>query len=113
MSFRKQQTIKTRTAGDYVDGVWVEGSETIITIQASIQPLSLEDMQATTEGRRLSDSVKMYTDSDLKAVDDKGANQQPDVLVWRGRDYEIVSKGAYQMGVISHYKYICTISEAQ
>lgn len=113
MSFRKPQTIKTRTAGTYVDGVWVEGSETIVVIQASVQPLSLEDMQSQTEGRRTSDSVKMYTDSDLKAVEDKGANQQPDILVWRGREYEIVSKGVYQMGVVPHFKFICSISETQ
>lgn len=109
MGFRKPQAITRVAAGSYVNGVWKDGAATTLTIQASVQPMSMEDMQDAPEGRRLSDMVKMYTNSDLFTVEDSGANQQPDKLTWRGREYEIISKGVHQMDVLSHYKYVCAL----
>ena len=113
MSFRKPQTIKRVASGSYVNGDWVNGAASSLTIQASVQPMSMEDMKDAPEGRRMSDMVKMYTDSDLFTVEDSGENQQPDKLTWRGRDYEIISKGVHQMSVVSHYKYICAVTSSQ
>lgn len=94
-------------------GEWVEGDESTISIAASVQPMSMEDMKDAPEGRRLSDTVKMYTDADLFTVEDSGENQQPDRLNWRGREYEVISKGVHQMSVIPHYKYICAVTSSQ
>lgn len=105
MSFRKPQTIKRTVAGAYVNGVFVEGSESTITISASVQPVSGQDMVAVPEGRRASDMVKLYTDSDLFCQGDAGSGQSPDRLVWRGKEYEIYTKDVCQMSVINHYKY--------
>lgn len=113
MSFRKPQTITRLAAGSYVNGDWVDGAESSLTIAASVQPMSMEDMKDAPEGRRLSDMVKMYTDADLFTVEDSGANQQPDKLTWRGREYEIISKGVHQMSVIPHYKYVCAVTSAE
>jgi len=112
MGFRKPQVITRTAAGAYVLGVWVDGAVSTLNIQASVQPMTEEDMKTAPEGRRLSDMVKMYTDSDLFTIADAGSNQQPDKLTWRGREYEIISKGVRQMGVISHYKYACAIASA-
>lgn len=112
MGFRKPQNITRVAVGSYVNGVWVDGGATTLTIQASVQPMTMEDMKTAPEGRRLSDMVKMYTDADLFTTEDSGENQQPDKLTWRGRQYEIISKGVAQMGVISHYKYACAVTSA-
>ena len=37
-------TVRRRAAGSWVDGQWVEGSESSITIQASVQPARQDDM---------------------------------------------------------------------
>lgn len=113
MGFRKTQTITRVGAGSYVNGVWTDGTASTLIIQASIQPMTMEDMKEAPEGRRFSDMIKMYTDSDLFTVADSGINQQPDKLTWRGREYEIISKGVSQMGVISHYKYACAVTSAE
>ena len=105
MSFRKPQTIKRTVPGSYVNGVFVEGTESTISIMASVQPMSGEDIVAVPEGRRASDMVKLYTDANLNSQGDAGSGQSPDRLVWLGKDYEIHSKDVRQMGVISHYKY--------
>ena len=104
MSFRKPYTVKRTVAGSYVNGVYVEGAETTLTIQASVQPMSGNDLVAVPEGRRAADMVKLYTSTDLFSQGDAGSGQSPDRLVWLGKDYEISSKDVRQMGVISHYK---------
>lgn len=104
MTFRKTQTIKRTIAGAYVNGVYVEGAETTFTIQASVQPMSGEDIVSVPEGRRASDMVKLYTSTDLNSQGDAGSGQSPDRLVWLGKDYEIHSKEVRQMDIIPHYK---------
>ena len=105
MSFRKPFTIKRTVAGSYVSGVYVEGVESTITIQASVQPMSGTDIVSIPEGRRASDMVKVYTDSDLFGQGDAGTGQSPDRLVYRGKEYEISSKDPNQNDVINHFKY--------
>jgi hypothetical protein len=105
MSFRKPYNVKRTVAGSYVSGVFVEGSETTLTIQASIQPVSGQDMVSVPEGRRSSDMVKVYTDTDLFSQGDAGSGQSPDRVVWRSKEYEIYTKDVNQSDVINHYKY--------
>lgn len=105
MSFRKPFTIKRTVAGAYVNGVYVEGAESTITIQASVQPVSGQDLVAIPEGRRASDMVKVYTSEDLFCQGDAGTGQSPDRIVYLGKDYEIYTKDVNQNGVIPHYKY--------
>lgn len=103
MSFRFPQTIKRSAPGTYVNGVFVNGATTEISIQASIQPVTGEDMKTLPEGRRLSDYVKVYTDTLIQNVAD---GQQPDRILWRGHEYEALSMDVRQMAVINHYKVI-------
>lgn len=103
MSFRKSFTVLRETPGGYVQGLFVPGPRSTLTIEASIQPATGEDMITAPEGRRLQDMVKAYTSSDL-LQGEEATGQQPDIIVWRGYGYEVVSIEARQMGVIDHYK---------
>lgn len=104
MSFRKPQTITRTTAGSYVNGVFVDGVTSSITIQASVQPMTGEDMKTLPEGKRLSDFVKVYTSSDLQVLGEV-AGLIADRLSWRSHTYECISADVRQMDVISHFKY--------
>lgn len=104
-SFRKPQTIKRLTAGSYVNGVWIPGTESTFIIMASVQPVTGEDQLTLPEGRRLSDFVKAYSDIELRVLGEI-VGLQPDRLAWRGYDYECIQMDVRQMDVISHYKYI-------
>jgi len=103
VSFRKPFDVLHEAAGSYVSGVFVPGVKSSTTIQASVQPVTEQDLITAPEGRRISDMVKIYTDTDLQVGND-GTGLQPDLIVWRGYAYEISSVSVRQMGVISHYK---------
>lgn len=104
--FRTSHQLLTESSGAYVNGTWVAGSRTYGTFLASVQPVMVgQDMQALPEGRHMSDFVKVYTDDRLKVTAD-GEGVQPDIVVFQGYGYELVSMFQYQSNVISHYKYI-------
>lgn len=105
MSFRKSVQVLTESAGSYVQGIFTPGTRSVITIQASVQPMSGKDMVTAPEGRRIDDMIKVYADVELKQAD-TGTNQQPDLIVWRGYAYEVVSIDVRQMDVLPHYKII-------
>lgn len=105
MGFRKSQTIIRTAPGAYVRGEWVDGAPAPLTIQASVQPVTGQELLVLPEGRRSSDVVKIYTSSELLA---SAEGQQPDVLAWRGHSYEISMKADYQSDVINHFKYYAT-----
>lgn len=108
--FRTYRLILTETAGSYVNGLWVRGTRGSQSVLASVQPITRQEMESLPEGRRLSDHFKIYSDTQLKVTDDGGDNIQPDLLVFDGNAYELVTRLAYQSNVISHYKYIAVKS---
>lgn len=107
-SFRKPYTINRTAPGSYVNGEWVSGSATTVSIMATVQPVSDQDLINLPAGTRSSDMVKIYTATDLYTVEDKGENQEPDRMTWLGNVYEITSKSVRQMGLINHYRYFAT-----
>ena len=107
MSFRKPYDVLHEAAGAYVSGIFVPGAKSVSSIMASIQPVTEQDMVTPPEGRRLSDMVKIYTDSDLQEAEES-TGLQPDLIVWRGYAYEINAKSVRQMDVINHYKVFAT-----
>lgn len=107
-SFRKQFTILKETPGAYVLGIWTPGIKVVQTIQASVQPITMgQDMDVLPEGRHMSDYVKFYTSTKLTTTAD-GEGTQPDIIVFDGYGFEIISQYKNQSGVISHYKYIAS-----
>ena len=107
MGFRQSFNVLRESIGSYVNGVFTPGVRSIITVEASIQPVTEQDLVTAPEGRRISDMVKVYSDTLLQdAVEATG--QQPDLIAWRGWAYEINSISVRQMSVISHYKYFTT-----
>jgi len=104
-SFRKPVTVLREAPGAYVAGVFTQGARTSLTIEASTQPLSGQDMVNAPEGRRIDDMIKLYSDVPLiQALN----GQQPDIVVWQGYGYEVSSMDVRQMGVVSHYKIFAT-----
>lgn len=62
----------TRTryaAGSVTDGVKARGAGATASIQASVQPITGEDMQALPEGRRVDEVKAVFTTSELRARD--------------------------------------------
>lgn len=107
MSFRKPFDVLHEAAGSYVSGIYTAGVKTVTSIEASIQPVTEQDLITAPEGRRISDMIKIYTNAPLQEGGE-GTNLQPDLIVWRGYAYEINSVSVRQMNVINHYKIYAT-----
>ena len=105
MGFRSAQTVMRQTGGGYVRGEWVDGTQAVVTIYGSVQPVSGQELLVLPEGRRTSEVVKVYTDSELNTSE---IGQDPDRMMWRGHLYEIAMKAPHQSNVINHFKYYAT-----
>lgn len=99
-SFRQPIEIKRFTDGEFVNGFWQEGAQESFMIMASVQPTTGEDLESLPEGRRTSQSLRLYTDTLLKTVHDKN----PDKVTLFGNDFEVMTVEPWQNNVISHYK---------
>jgi hypothetical protein len=102
--FRKSVTVSRQAAGAFVNGVWVPGAVSTVTIQASVQPASAEDMQRLPEGRRQAGAVKLYTnDALLTEKDDQKADR---ITIGQG-EYEVATADVWDNGIIPHNMYMC------
>ena len=103
-SFRRPVTVTRQAAGGYVAGVWVPGNPFTVTIQASVQPATAEDMQRLPEGRRQTGAVKIYTNSNLMA---EIGTQKADRVTLPTGEYEVAQADHWQNGVLPHNVYLC------
>ena len=98
--FRSPVTIIHKEGGHYVDGHWVNGTETQRTIMADIQSWKQEKMEKLPEGRRLDQTDKMFTDEPLDTVND----DEPDIVLVDGVRYEVLACYPFQHNLVNHYK---------
>jgi len=101
--FRSAFTVKRMAAGTWVKGKFTEGAVTSFSIMASVQPLKGKEIELLPEGRRQSQAVNIYTDTQLNTTT---ATTNPDILTAFGFDFEILTVEPWQSNVINHYKCI-------
>lgn len=102
-AFRRDLTVKRPAGGSYVNGVWVEsGAPTTITVKASAQPATTEEMETLPEARRSQGVYKLYSDSRFQSVLENANN--PDIVVIDGQDYEVMRCEPWKNNIVNHYK---------
>lgn len=110
MGFRRPDTIERTSLGTIDDnGRYQKGTTTTLTIQASVQPLSIREQSTIVgpDGARNVSYVKIYTDTPLipqSAASGQGEATKADVVRHLGRRFLVIQCDAYQSGVISHYR---------
>ena len=101
-----------RRSGSLVKGVWTPGPVESGTFVGSVQPVKGKDLDLLPIGRRDTGSMKVYSNTPL-AVSVEGGDTPGDIVVWQGRQWEVVAELPYQNDLIPHYKYLATdIGEA-
>lgn len=93
-----------KKVGQRVNGRWVE-TETASNVTGSVQPVSGKDTQFLPEGRRDSGVVKVYCNEKLN-VSLQGSETPGDVVIWRGKKWEVFQELDYANGLINHFKYL-------
>lgn len=110
MGFRRPVTIERTSLGTIDDnGRYQKGTTTTLTIQASVQPLSIREQSTIVgpDGARNVSYVKIYTDTPLipqSAASGQGEATKADVVRHLGLRFLVIQCDAYQSGVISHYR---------
>ena len=102
--FRKAITVTRQGAGSFVGGVFVPGAPETLTIQASVQPASAEDLQRLHEGQRLTGAVKLYTNDTLLVAQ---GNQKADIVTTGQGKFEVSVAEVWENGLIPHKSYLC------
>lgn len=112
--FRKPISLFRFTPGAYVNGLWIEGTETLIPITASVQPTTGEEMLSLPEGRRNRKTYSLFTSTDVEVIH-SGSN--PDQILIDGERYEIIRVEVWQNNPsvfynVNHYKFYASALEA-
>lgn len=94
-------------AGEWVKGVYEKGAESILEIQASVQPLDPNELLQLPEGRRTHESIKIFTDIELHTANTT-TGEQADMLEIDGIQFEIhkVERWMLPGSAQNHYKVV-------
>lgn len=98
------QTVKRRS-GAYVKGVWTKTDDETFIAYGSIQPISAEELEFWPEARNIQGASVFYTTTLLYTTEEDG-NTPSDVVVYDGKNWEVVQRKNFNSGVISHYQYL-------
>ena len=93
-------------SGGYVNGRWVDGTPTSLTIRGSWQPANGKEVEDFEDGRRQNGIYKIYTSSKLY-VPEQGDPEDGrcDLIIKDGINYEVLKEEIWENRIISHNKY--------
>jgi hypothetical protein len=77
---------RAANAGTYVDGVFVPGSTSTLSIAASVQPVSGRELQRLPEGLRTRELLSLFT-VDALLVEAPGV--RPDIITIRSETWQV------------------------
>lgn len=105
-----------RYVGGYYDdlGMWVDGGYKPFTVIANVQPANRWNLQQQLkEGDRAKKSILILAYGALEVADDrmnpKGEPQiktKADIVLWKGKLWEVKTSEPYEMGVLDHWECI-------
>ncbi len=99
-----------REAETYVNGRPVPGAEVIVPVVCNVQPvLKSTDTYLLPESDRSKAVLKVYTNgAELKQRREGTPGWAADRFMWEGDLYEVMKVSSYKMGVLNHYKALCS-----
>lgn len=82
--------VERKSEGAYVNGIYQEGTVSVLKMLASVQQPSPKEIQYLPEGMRDKDIMMFISNKPLRGTSDRD-NIQADVVVYKGKKYEIIS----------------------
>lgn len=92
--FNQVVTGERRAAGSYVSGVWVEGAVAALSIGASVQPASQNELKLLPQGRIEAGAYSLRSKTEIL---------EGDIFVIGGERHEVIRRQIWQNGVLPHY----------
>ena len=85
--------------GSYgADGDWDEGAGSALSITANVQPMPPERMQTLEEGRRGTAGIIVFTDTELRTVNETDQTSA-DRVTWGSYAWEVVEISDFDTGI--------------
>lgn len=97
-------TLFRTTAGSYVDGVWVEGTESSVPIEANVQPFSDYQYMILPESDRTKQWVWVFSESEIRTLKEGNGGHAADEFIWNGERYKVMKTQRFQMTVQDHWE---------
>lgn len=115
--FRKRLNLFRKSSGTYLNGIWIEGIETVIPITASVQPTSGEELLSIPEGRRNRKTYSLFTSTPIELIHGLNNSTNPDQIEIYGERYEVIRVEVWQnnppiFGIVNHFKFYASSLEA-
>jgi len=100
-------TILRHAEGSYVDGEWVEGSETSVPIMANVHPFSDYQVSIMPESDRTKSWLWLFTSDVVRQKKEGVGGYGADRFLWQGDLYEVMKVQTYAMTVQDHHEAKC------
>lgn len=103
--FDKEYTVKrflTASTVNELTGDEIPATATELTVSMNIQPLIGKALESVPEARRNSQNIYGFCDQELFTV---RSGLQPDVIVYRGEEYEVYETAIYDNILDSHCEF--------
>jgi len=101
--FQEAISVARVAPGSYVNGTWVDGSTSTLSLQAVVMPLDGTEILAMDLGEHATSVIKVYCETALQTANEV-THDRPDIITWQGDQYQVHSV-AYraQAPVLEHY----------
>lgn len=107
---RKKYTVTRIGEGSYVNGRWVEGTESTFEVIGHEQPSGPKEIQMLPDSFRSKDVRWFFSNADLRTVQE-GSGLEPDKITVDGIKFEVHKRYTYQMGPMNHNEYVIVREE--
>jgi len=99
-----QLPITRSTAGSYINGKYVAGTTSVVTIKASVQPVMRStNLSMLSEGDKALAALEIFSPDEIRMVKEGDAAQEADKFQWNDEWYEVMKVVRWQMGIIDHF----------
>ena len=97
-------TFYRTTQGIYVNGEWVEGTETQVPLEVNIQPFKDQDLLLLPEADRSREWYKIYCADEIRMDKQGTSGWSADEFVYEGDRYKVMKVKHYSMSILDHYR---------
>jgi hypothetical protein len=102
--------LKRRAQGSYVDGDWVEGGTSDVTIDANVQPVKPHELMQFPESERSKEWLKIYSADEIRSQVEGVGGWDADEFQWESMEdgklytFKVMKVYRFKMGVLDHHK---------
>jgi len=87
--------IRRKTDGEYINGIWQEGTPILIKAIASVQQPTKQQIELFTGLERIKDMKTFYVNKFVRTSNDFD-NEEADEIMWKSRVYKAMHLGEWE-----------------